>query len=320
VSGRLAAGVLAVDLTLGLAVALTLSPLPAQLPRAPAAGPFGLEWPHWGEEITLSDLRRTFDLHPPAWVERWLYNPRERTALALERLESGDAEGALEAFEIAGRIDPDDPRVLFGLGTGRLLADHGDAVGALERSLGPADGHPSPTPGRVLPRGLRQPAFYNLGNARLAAKDNAGAVAAFEEALRLDPSDRAAKFNLELALRRLDEERLRLLPPREAPGGRRSGDEEPGEESGGSDSERRTEEDRGGAGREPGQAGPEAETEPREGVPFGHRPLAGFDEQDDLTAAQAAALLEAVENLERRLRQVEAKRAAREAATEEEDW
>jgi len=291
---------------------------------APAASAIDWpSWPDWGEEITLSDLRSQFDLHPPAWIERWLYNPRERTALAIERLEAGDAEGALEAFETAGRIAPEDPRVLFDLGAGRLLADHGDAVGALEAALGlAAGGDPAAAPeggpwGASLPPELRQPALFNLGNARLAAGDNAGAVAAYEDALRLDPADEAAKFNLELALRRLEEERLRLLPPQEAPGGRRSGEEEPGEESGGAGEPER-EPDPGP--QDVGQSGPEAGTDPREGAPFGARPLAGFEEQEDLTAAQAAALLEAVQHLERRLRQVEARRAAREAAAEEEDW
>ena len=34
------------------------------------------------------------------------------------------------------------------------------------------------------------------------------AIAAYEEALRLDPGDRDAKWNLELALKRLDEDRM----------------------------------------------------------------------------------------------------------------
>lgn len=304
-TGRLAAG--------ALAAGLALSSIPGSILAPGPGGPAALlaiDWPDWGEEITLSDLRHLVDLHPPAWVERWLYNPRERTALAIERLEAGDAEGALEAFETAGRIAPDDPRVLYDLGAGRLLADHGDAVGALEAALG-LEG------GGGLPAELRQPAWFNLGNARLAAGDNAGAVAAYEDALRLDPADAAAKFNLELALRRLEEERLRLLPPREAPGGRRSGEEEPGEESGGAGEPEREPEP---GPQEVEQSGPQAGTEPSEGASFGQRPLAGFEEQADLTAAQAAALLEAVQHLERRQRQVEARRAAREAAAEEEDW
>jgi len=306
----------ALALAAGLALAGAAGPAPTA-----AAGLLGIGWPDWGEELTLSDLRHLVDLHPPAWVERWLYNPRERAALGIERLEAGDAEGALEAFETAGRLSPGDPRVQFDLGTGRLLADHGDAVGALERALaltGTEDAAPAgEAPARrSLPPELRQNGFFNLGNARLAAGDNAGAVAAYEEALRLDPADPAAKFNLELALRRLEDERLRLRAPREAPGGRRSGEEEPGDETGGADPEPDPE----AGSQEAGQAGPEAGTETREEAAAGRRPLAGFDEQADLSAAQAAALLEAVQNLERRQRQVEARRAAREAAAEEEDW
>jgi tetratricopeptide (TPR) repeat protein len=306
VIGRLASGALAAALAIG------------------SAGPFGLDWPDrldWGERLELSDLRRLLDLHPPVWIERGLYNPRERTERALERLAAADPEGALEAFETAGRIAPDDPRVLYGLGTARLLADHGDAVGALERALGIERAEAEAPAGRApLPAAFRQSAFYNLGNARLAARDNAGAVAAFEEALRLDPADEAAKFNLELALRRLAEERLRLRSPQEAPGGRQEGEEEPSDRTGGTDPDPEPEAGPDEAGREPGSSGPEAGSDPREGAPFGRRPLAGFEEQDDLTAAQAAALLEAVENLERRQRQVEATRAARQAGAEEEDW
>jgi tetratricopeptide (TPR) repeat protein len=306
VIGRLASGALAAALAIG------------------SAGPFGLDWPDrldWGERLELSDLRRLLDLHPPVWIERGLYNPRERTERALERLAAADPEGALEAFETAGRIAPDDPRVLYGLGTGRLLADHGDAVGALERALGLERPEAEEPSGREpLPAALRQSALYNLGNARLAARDNAGAVTAFEEALRLDPADQAAKFNLELALRRLAEERLRLRSPQEAPGGKQGGEEEPSDRTGGTEPDAEPEAGPDEAGREPESSGPEAGSDPREGAPFGRRPLAGFEEQDDLTAAQAAALLEAVENLERRQRQVEATRAARQAGAEEEDW
>ena len=294
----------------------------AGLFAAALAGPLGLEL---GEDWTLSDLRQLLDLHPPAAVERWLYNPRERTARGLGLLEAGDPAAALEALETAGRLDPDDPRVLFNLGTGRLLADHGDAVGALEAALrtdvGAADpaAPPASASGAGLPPELRQRAFYNLGGAELAADDPAGAVAAYEEALRLDPSDADAKHNLELALRRLEEQRLRLRSPQEAPGGDRPGEEAPSDEAGGTDPENPPEEGDEG-GRDPGAEGPEADTRPRDGASYGARLLPGFEEQADLTAAQAAALLEAVEHLERRQRRAEAIRAAQRAATAEEDW
>lgn len=295
-------------------------------------GPFGLdwpEWPEWGERLELDDLRHALEVHPPVAVERWLYNPRERTTLGLRRLEEGPA-AALGAFETAGRVAPGDREVLFNLGTARLLADHGDAVGALERAvaapdeLAGAEGPVSAAPrSRPLDPPSRQRAWYNLGNARLAAGDPALAVAAFEEALRLAPADADAKFNLELALRRVEESnRLRLRPPRETPDGDRPGEEQPSDEPGGTQPDPVPEDDRRG-GRDPrdrGGEGSEADTLPQEGAPLGRRPLAGFEEQRDLSASQAAALLDAVEELERRQRRLEAARAAGAAGASEEDW
>jgi len=65
------------------------------------------------------------------------------------------------------------------------------------------------------PPPVRQQSVFNLGNALVRAAEEApergrlllDAVAAYEEALRLDPGDQDAKWNLELALKRLDEDR-----------------------------------------------------------------------------------------------------------------
>ena len=65
------------------------------------------------------------------------------------------------------------------------------------------------------PAKLRQRGAFNLGNALLRAAENTpegpellhGSIRAYEEALRLEPSDADAKWNLEIALRRLDEDR-----------------------------------------------------------------------------------------------------------------
>jgi Ca-activated chloride channel homolog len=62
---------------------------------------------------------------------------------------------------------------------------------------------------------LRQRGAFNLGNALLRAAENAperpellhGSIRAYEEALRLTPSDADAKWNLEVALRRLADDR-----------------------------------------------------------------------------------------------------------------
>ncbi len=65
---------------------------------------------------------------------------------------------------------------------------------------------------------LRERAYFNLGDTYMRLADGAsdkrgplrGAIDAYEEALALDPDDRAAKWNLELALRRLAAEQDRL--------------------------------------------------------------------------------------------------------------
>jgi Ca-activated chloride channel family protein len=63
---------------------------------------------------------------------------------------------------------------------------------------------------------LRQPSVFNLGNSLVRAAEDApertgelllGAIGAYQEALRLDPADQDAKWNLEIALQRLDEDR-----------------------------------------------------------------------------------------------------------------
>jgi Ca-activated chloride channel family protein len=70
--------------------------------------------------------------------------------------------------------------------------------------------------GAAGPAPLRQQSVFNLGNALVRAAEEApergqlllDAVAAYEEALRLDPSDRDAKWNLEIALKRLADDRM----------------------------------------------------------------------------------------------------------------
>jgi tetratricopeptide (TPR) repeat protein len=65
-----------------------------------------------------------------------------------------------------------------------------------------------------VPR-LRRASYYNLGNAYVRAAEEltdkdqllSQAIAAYQEALRLEPGDSATKWNLELALRRRGEDR-----------------------------------------------------------------------------------------------------------------
>jgi tetratricopeptide (TPR) repeat protein len=248
-------------------------------------------------------------VHLPVWAERWLWNPRERTA---EALAQEQPEAAVRPLESAARLAPEDPLVQFNAGAGHLAA--GDARGALPYLEKAAETAPAP---------LAPAAHYDLGSARLGAGDAAGAVEALKQALRLDPASADAKHNLELALRQLDKER-QARRPREAPGGGQQGEKEQSQDrgQGGPDDRRQPESpdpqnpdpSRQGEQRKP-QGGP-ADTS---GQPQS-KALENFAEQPDMSAQQAAAVLEAVENLERQQRKAQTARRARRGASGDRDW
>jgi len=54
-----------------------------------------------------------------------------------------------------------------------------------------------------VPKGLRESAYYNLGNSFFKQEDYQSAIGAYEEALKIDPKDKDAQFNLELAKKML---------------------------------------------------------------------------------------------------------------------
>jgi len=320
-------------------------------PLGPGADTGWAGWTGWtGALVDLpSALDRVApelpDLHPPTWAERWLYNPRERTAAGLDALQEGRRDDGVEALDTALRQAPDDPLALYNAGTGRLFAEEQakKATSLLERAADQA-------PPELAPR-----AFYNLGNARLAAGDAAGAAAAYRRSLRLEPSLRPAKRNLEIALARIDRDRPRAGEPEEAPGGERPGEEEHSDQGGGteppaeppegrkqaqgqdqdqdqdqtrgrdsSQSLDQSEQRRADAGK--GRGSEQTDTPPAgpqgsQGASAERRELLRFDEQADMTAEEAAALLDAIDHLERTERRKEAlARAAAEGESTEEDW
>ena len=135
--------------------------------------------------------------------------------------------------------------------------------------------------GHQCPR-LQQRSWYNLGNAYVRAAEEAAdkeatlgqAIGAFEEALRLNPSDSAAKWNLELALKRRGDDR----------------------ESGGSPGRGRSADYGRGSQGSPGYEGnPEAAVGAMAGGGFG----SGEGESaEELSETQARQLLETVEREE----------------------
>lgn len=251
-------------------------------------------------------------LHLPTAVERWLYNPRERTQAAQRHLEQDRPEEAMRALATAARLRPEDPLVRYNAGTGRMLTGDRGATTELEAATAALDARDGP------PRELAADTWYNLGTARLATRDKAGAVVALKEALRRRPDDEDAKFNLELALDELERQRSGLRQPRESPDAKRQGEEEQGSGEGGTDTDRPA---GGSGGRDPDAPSDESPgSQPPQPQTASEDVLQRFEGQPDMTAAQAAAILEAVENLERAYRRDEASRRGQRRQAVEKDW
>jgi tetratricopeptide (TPR) repeat protein len=139
------------------------------------------------------------------------YTAHREVEAGNDALAAGDPKGAIGHYERAGKADPKAPAIPYDLGTARLAA--GDVDGAVE-ALGAAAGEPeAQAPG--VPDPVQARAAFNLGNALLArangpnAKaDLQAAVQAYRRAVAADPTDPAARRNLQIAATR-----LRDLPP-----------------------------------------------------------------------------------------------------------
>ena len=114
---------------------------------------------------------------------------------------AGEYRESFQAFQQALQSRPD-PATHFALGvTQYRLKRYEDAAQSFRSTIGNAQ--------------LRQRSYFNLGNAYVRASEESAdkerllgdAIAAYEQALLLEPRDSAAKWNLELALRRRDENR-----------------------------------------------------------------------------------------------------------------
>jgi tetratricopeptide (TPR) repeat protein len=252
--------------------------------------------------------------HLPAWAERWLYNPRERTERALEDLSRKKPADAAKASDIAHRLAPEDPRTGFNAGTANLAAGRGSKAAKLLEPAAKAMDRASPE--------LAPAAWYNLGNAQLKARDSAAAVEAYRQSLLRNPNDADAKFNLELALQEREKERLRMKGGRQGSRGDRPGEREQSRKPGdGSPSDRRDRNPQdpgrgqGGQQQAQGQQGPQNQPSPQGG---GRLPQ--FQNQPEMSAREAASLLSAVENLERRQRRSQAAQRSKQQAVKGKDW
>ncbi len=227
-------------------------------------------------------------------LDRLRWNARERTQAGIEVLETENKQAALDAFETAARLDPANPLLRYNAGSAHLLAGTEAAAQHLELAA------------ETAPEELRPAASYNLGNARLNSGDPAGAIEAYEQALRLTPDHLEAKFNLELALQQQQEQQQENQDDKDADQDDQGEENQPSsdeqqEQPQGSNQDQQEEQEQNGEGEQEKQ-------------------LPQFEEQPDMSAEQAAAILEAVENLEREQRRKQAEQEMKKRPHKGKDW
>jgi len=261
--------------------------------------------------VLLAALPFGWRPHLPVWAERWLYNPRERTERTIEAYREGDDDRAAETADTAHRLAPEDPLTGYNAGTAHLAAGHARKASKLLEQAA-----------KSAPADLAPTAWYNLGNARLAAGDPAAAVEAYKQALLRNPADAEAKHNLEIALQERERQRLRMQGGRQGSRGDRPGDREqskkPGEGSPSPDKSRAPQDPgqgRQGQRQSHGQQGRQEQPSQQSG---GRLP--NFQNQPEMSSREAANLLSAVEDLERRQRREQAAKRSRQKALKGKDW
>jgi Ca-activated chloride channel family protein len=131
-------------------------------------------------------------------VDEVLLRPRRLTEEGRQAYENGNHPEALEAFEGAARVRPSDPAVRFNVADGLYKNGKYDEAATLFRALGADPTAP-----------LAPAARFNLGNSLYQKQDYPGAIRAYRDALRLAPGDEETRRNLELALRKLEEQQER---------------------------------------------------------------------------------------------------------------
>ena len=209
--------------------------------------------------------------------------------------EQGKYADAEKAYLSAQVDDPGKPEILYNLGNSLVKQKkYREGVQSLGQSINKGD------------RRVKQKSWYNTGNAFFSEGNYKDAAAAFVEALKLDPADRDAKHNLELALLKIKQQQQESKKNQKGQEKQDSKDPNKDQSSKGKDSRpQKPEKDTGGSGAQ------NKEMNPRENRPA--------PSEGSLTKERAMQLLEAVKNQEiEEQRKLMARRARERAGGK--DW
>ena len=117
---------------------------------------------------------------------------------------AGDYAGALDAYLGAQGTSPESGEPHYNAGNVLYrMGEYEESLQSFDESLKYARGE------------LRSSGFFNRGNASFQQQEYEQAVEAYKEVLRMNPDDRDAKHNLELALRQLPPEEQAEAPEEE---------------------------------------------------------------------------------------------------------
>ena len=212
--------------------------------------------------------------------------------------QQGKYDEALSAYQEAQVEQPDLAELHYNVGnTLHRKEDYQGAAAETLQGLSKADSD------------LRAQAYYNLGNSFYRQGQFAEAIAAYEEALKLNPDDQDAKYNLELAQQQLEKQQPTPSPrPSQRPLGTPTAQPSPTGEEGeeGTPTPQPSPEIKPGAETPTPQGGQQAAggtaTLQPEGAPT---PAAqtGQEGEEGMTEEQARQLLEALGQDEQTLQQ-----------------
>jgi Ca-activated chloride channel homolog len=119
-------------------------------------------------------------------------NPAERNNVGNELYNQGQYDTALAAYQAAQVSLPDGPVAYYNAGsTYAQIREFDKAVAAFLQALKTADSD------------LKIKAYYNLGNIYFQMHNFDEAVEAYQQVLLINPNDTDARYNLELAIKRL---------------------------------------------------------------------------------------------------------------------